>query len=111
MKNINQIHWLVYTQRNTPTHPQYTGTFPQLWFTTGVTLESTSHCVVYKTTTNGFLLQIVAWNSLNLIEAIVEISRDATCEDAYCRRFTHSMICAGTPAGNKGPCYVRCLKC
>jgi len=43
----------------------------------------------------------------NLLEAIVEITVDAKCRDAYCRGFTESMICAGTPSGGRGPCYVR----
>jgi hypothetical protein len=45
--------------------------------------------------------------TLNLLEAIVEIRDDATCRDAYCRSFTENMVCAGTPSGGRGPCYVR----
>ena len=56
-----------------------------------------------------FVLQTWSSTSLNLLEAIVEITRDAKCRDAYCTRFTESMICAGTTSGGRGPCYVRGL--
>jgi len=44
------IDWLYWN--NCPTHSQYIGSIPQLWSTTKGTLESISHCVVYKTTIN-----------------------------------------------------------
>ena len=52
MWNVTQAHWLLYSQRNCPTHSQYIGSILQLWSTTRGTLESISHCVVYKTATN-----------------------------------------------------------
>jgi hypothetical protein len=45
--------------------------------------------------------------SANLLEAIVEITDDASCNATYSGRVTKSMICAVTPCGFKGPCHVR----
>jgi len=53
MKNITQVHWLLYTQQKTPTHSQQTVSFPPLWSITGCSLEFISVYVVDKPTTNG----------------------------------------------------------
>jgi len=81
--HTHKHHTLFYNQRNTPTHLQYTGNFPQLWSTTGDTLESISHCVIYKTTTNGFRLLFGVPIRSSPIQATVDITHNAKCKDSY----------------------------
>ena len=45
----------------------------------------------------------------DLLEAVVEIIDDATCNVSYSGAFTDRMICAASDTGFKGPCDVRCL--
>jgi len=45
-QNVTHVHWLLYTQRNCPTHSHCTGSIPQLWSKTKFILESIFHCVV-----------------------------------------------------------------
>jgi hypothetical protein len=70
-------------------------------------LESVSHCVVYRTTTNVYCFEDWRPHQPPLLEATVEITDDAKCKDSYCGSFTESMVCAGNLSGFRGPCYLR----
>ena len=97
-------------QRKTSTHSQYRGSIPQLRSTTIATLESISHCVFYKTTTNVcFFLQMRVPINTGLLEAIVEIRDKETCHNPDSGEFTDRMICTGNPCEGRGSSVVRCL--
>jgi hypothetical protein len=45
----------------------------------------------------------------NLHEVIVQITDNATCNNAHNGIVTDRMVCTLPPSGFMGPCYVRCL--